>query len=250
VVDRILPYLVDRDLAVVSAAGGGLVTSREGRRLRIRDGRTVAALVEEGALAFFADPLAHPGEVWFSAVLSSTGSPFEVVRLTALKLRLALGDLGLDPLMYYDGTSGVRFLWTWGVPDPADLPFGFRKLNRTVAAGLRTALERRMADTPERDRIGRWLGFEGEVTVLTDRPATAGDRVAFTVDEPGQGPSVLVPWSLSPDGSHAARPVTRADLYRFAPATKGSPAASARLRRRFPLPFNFPDAALDAVAKL
>ena len=207
-----------------------------------------------GAISFFADPIGSNGEVWFALALNGSGVPFEAVRLSALKLYLVLRDVELDAFIYYDGMGGFRFLWTWGVLDPDELPEGIGDLHAGLGRELHRLMERRFVDTPERGRIGRWLGYDGPVTTLRveDRAGGTSDRskpadsdlVHFIVNDPRGGPIVPVPWSLNPPGNRAARPVDRSDLFRFDPDRHGTPQASVRLRRRFALPLNFARAAL------
>ena len=102
---RLLPYLQERPVAVVIGSDHSLVQRRKGALIRIGSAPGITALVEGGAIAFLAAPISWEGEVWFSVRLWNPDDPFEVTRLTALKLYLVLGDLGIDTLMYYDGAG-------------------------------------------------------------------------------------------------------------------------------------------------
>ena len=99
-----------------------------------------------------------------------------------------------------------------------------------------------MAGTPERERIGRWLGYEGEVTRLISPRITETEhsgRVRFDFSAMESKSLLRVPFSLHEDTQLAARPVTQSDLYRFEPERDASADRTRRLRRRFEIPVNF-----------
>ncbi len=201
--------------------------------------------VKRGVVAFYVSPVTDSGEVWFVITLVAPKLPFDVVRLTALKLLLVLEDTGLDGLLVFDGDGGVGLLWTYGVVDPDDLPGDLWSFQHGVAAALQVRLEKRLAGTPERVRVGRWLGYEGPVTRMEG--AGRGDRVIITTGAMAPDGLVRVPFSLHEDTGLAAVPVTREDLYRFKRDRHGAPARARRLRRHFEVPLNFPRAVAEAL---
>lgn len=249
---RILPFLSGRPLTVALTGGRGLVRQHGGAPIRIASRAHLLEWIGRGAAGFFAAPLSWEGEVWFSIGLEAGALPFEAVRLTALKLHLVLVDHDLDALKYYDGAGGIRFLWTWGVPDPDEFVPALWEFQRRVARRLRDLLEARLRGTPERERIGRWLGFEGDVTRLeAPRIITGGataapfgdggdDRIRFEFEAMAAHGFIRVPYSLHEVTGRAARPVSRADLFRFDPERDSTPVHARRLRRMFEIPVNFP----------
>jgi hypothetical protein len=163
-----------------------------------------------------------------------------------------LCDHGIEALKYYDGAGAVRFVWSWGVPDPDDLAGGLRRFQDSIARRLRDLLEERLDNTPERDRIGRWLGYEGDVTtIVPPRTNDVGqvpdavcaedrDRIRFEFMDMEEEGLLRVPYSLHEATGAAARPVSRADLFRFVPERDAAPERARRLRRAFEIPINFP----------
>lgn len=218
--------------------------------------------VAEGTRGFTIPPVAGDGEVWTVLSLSvPTGCPFEVVRLTALKLALVLEDVELEPWFCYDGAGGLSLLWSLGVPDGDGPAAGIEMFHQRVLDHLQDRLEARLAGTPERDRIGRWIGYEGPVTrreVSASGPAGSG---AVGGERP-LGPEVgneeeawqvgmrmvpvvpagrlRAPWSLHETSGEALRPLSRTDLYRFDPDRDARPSAVMGMRRDPPLPYHHP----------
>ncbi len=249
---RLLPYLKDRPVALVIGDDHSLMQRLDGDPIRLESPTDIVERVEGGTVAFLAGPVSWEGEVWFSVGLQAPGAPFEVTRLTALKLHLVLTETDINALMYYDGAGAVRFLWSWGVADPHELVDGIWEFQHRIARTLRHLVEKRLEGTPERVRIGRWLGYEGEVTrsvpprITGSRrrgssTETAGsDRVQFEFRAMESTGLMRVPFSLHESTGAAARPVSQADLYRFRPGRDATPSSARRLRRSFEIPINFP----------
>lgn len=257
---RMAPFLVDRSVAVRWADPSVLTRRDLDGPIRIESKADVIEWVEQGVVAFYISSIADSGEVWFSLCLESDSLPFEVVRLTALKLLLVLEDEELDGLMVYDGGNGIELFWTYGVLDPDELGDDLWGFQYRVAAALQERLEKRLEPTPERNRVGRWLGFEGPATRLEGMRISRREG-GRRVDPEGEGEDVVVistramapkgliraPYSLNEESGLAAVPVTRSDLYRFDPEIKATPDRVRRLRRRFEVPLNFPKAVIEAL---
>ncbi|MFO7769207.1 MAG: hypothetical protein R6W82_09690 [bacterium] len=233
--EDLLPWVRGRGIRTVSR--GGVMEDRGG--MRIEDGEGLLRLVAEGTAGLMVSPLSDEGEVWCFTRLRGVGVPFEAVRLTALKLRLALRDSGLDAMAIYDGDAGLLIGWSWGVPDPDEVPGTLTAWHETVAGALRSAAEERLTGTPERERIGRWLGFEAPVTLRS--PQGAG--VLF--EALGPGDHLRVPFSLHPGTGRGVVPLALEGLYRFEPAA-AAPRRIQRLRGRPMPPLNFLRAARTA----
>jgi len=112
-----VPFLVDRPVAVRSRSPASFARRVGGSSIRVKNAGDLIERVEQGAMAFYVSPVADSGEIWFALRMEPLGVPFEVVRLTALKLHLVLEDTGLDGLTVFDGDSGIWLLWTYGVVD-------------------------------------------------------------------------------------------------------------------------------------
>jgi hypothetical protein len=258
---RILPLLVGRPVSVHWSDPTRLQRLESVGPIHIGDEPALMSWVEQGAVGFHVAPVSHNGEVWFHVHLKAGKAPFYVARLSALKLHLVLEDTRLDALKYYDGAGGIGFLWTYGVADPGGFSPDIWTFQHRVAARLHSRLEARLLETPERDRIGRWRGYSGEVTRLEyPRMYSQGpDPGVQHRVSPGDGGIVLsaramtgdglirVPWSLHEETGRAARPVSRSDLFRFDPERDGHPVTARRLRRRFDVPLNFPRAVAEAL---
>jgi len=256
VAGKMLPFLAGRPAAVRWGEGSAFSRRDVDGPIHVNNGRELSEWVEKGATAFFASPIANSGEVWFTIALNGGDLPFEVVRLTALKLLLVLEDAELDGLTVYDGNGSVRLLWTFGVIDPDDIPGDLWRFQSNIVSALQERLEERLVATPERDRIGRWLGFGGPVTQLEGARITAGrGRSAGSGDEKGDvvvistgamTPKGLlrIPYSLNEATGLASRPVSRSDLYRFDRERHASPDNVRLLRRGFDVPLNLPRAVL------
>jgi hypothetical protein len=259
-----LPFMAGRPVAIRRGKGGAFSRRDVDGPIRVDDAGEFSELVGKGATAFFISPIADSGEVWFSLSLKGVGLPFEVVRLTTLKLLLVLEDAGLDGLLVYDGNGEVLVMWTYGLIDPDDIPGDLWRFQHGVAAALQERVEARLAGTPERDRIGRWLGFDGPVTRLegawlpegTHRGGGTGGksrsggtegRDAVVISTGAMSPNGLmrVPYSMNEDTGLASRPVTRSDLYRFDRERHASPDRVRRLRRRHEVPLNLPRAVTE-----
>gem|GEM_PF-1750477 len=257
VAPRLLPFLFGRP---VWPEPGTTMSGRAHPVERVDD---LLRLVEEGARGFSIPPVDERGEVWTVLRLTTpSGCPFEVVRLTTLKLALVLEDTGLEPWFCYDGEGGLMLLWSLGVPDEDGPAAGIETFHDRVLTSLQDRLETRLAGTPERDRIGRWLGYEGPVTRLeepvpgmTDGGGAAGERRSVgpqTGDEDEEwrvglhlvpvvpGGRLRAPWSLHEASVKALRPLSRQDLYRFDPERDALPAAVAGMRRDPPVPYHPP----------
>lgn len=238
VAERMVAFLVDRPVAVRSRSPGSFARRVGGSSIRVKNAGDLIERVEQGAMAFYVSPVADSGEIWFALRMEPRGVPFEVVRLTALKLHLVLEDTGLDGLTVFDGDSGIWLLWTYGVVDPDELPGDIWSFQRSVAAALQVRIEERLDGTPERDRIGRWMGWEGRVTRIEG--TGTGDGVIVSAKAMSLDGLVRVPFSLNEDTLLAAVPVSRGDLYRFGRERYASRDRARRLRRRFEIPLNFP----------
>ncbi len=238
VASKILPYMMDRPVGVSHKSPGVFTRSLDGAGIEISSEEELLALVEQGVVAFYVSPADRKGVVWFSLGLRAGGVPFEAVRLTALKLILVLRDVEIDGMMVFDGNCGIDLLWTYGVINPDDLPGDIWGFQRDVASALRERLEKRLLDTPERDRIGRWLGWNREVTRFEDEGS--GDGVTITLRAMNRSGSVRVPFSLNEETLRAAIPLTRNDLYRFDGDKDAEMEKAGRLRRSFEIPLNFP----------
>ncbi len=238
VASKILPYMMDRPVGVSHKSPGVFTRSLDGAGIEISSEEELLALVEQGVVAFYVSPADRKGVVWFSLGLRAGGVPFEAVRLTALKLILVLRDVEIDGMMVFDGNCGIDLLWTYGVINPDDLPGDIWGFQRDVASALRERLEKRLFDTPERDRIGRWLGWNREVTRFENEGS--GDGVTITLRAMNRSGSVRVPFSLNEETLRAAIPLTRNDLYRFDGDKDAEMEKAGRLRRSFEIPLNFP----------
>ena len=238
VASKILPYMMDRPVGVGHKSPGVFTRSLDGAGIEISSEEELHARVEQGAVAFYVSPADRKGVVWFSLGLRASGVPFEAVRLTALKLILVLKDVEIDGMMVFDGHGGIDLLWTWGVIDPDDLPGDIWGFQMEIASALQERLEKRLFDTPERDRIGRWLGWDREVTRFDNEGS--GDGVTITLRAMSHGGLIRVPYSLNEETLRAAIPLTRNDLYRFDRDKDAEMEKAGRLRRRFELPLNFP----------
>ncbi len=247
-----MPFLAGRAVAIRRGKGSAFSRRDVDGPIHVEDVGELLERVGKGATAFFISPIADSGEVWFSLSLKGDGFPFEVVRLTTLKLLLVLEDAGLDGLLVYDGNGTVILLWTYGVIDPDDIPGDLWSFQRDVAGALQERVEARLVGTPERDRIGRWLGYDGPVTRLEgarmmdgkSRSAGAGVREAVMISTGAMSPNGLmrVPYSMNESTRLASLPVTRSDLYRFDRERDASPDHVRRLRRRYEVPLNLPRA--------
>ena len=200
--------------------------------------------VEGGAVTFFVSPVDDSGEVWFSLKLEPRGVPFEVVRLTALKLLLVLLDLELDGLTVFDGNEGIELLWTYGVLAPDDLCTDIWSFQLSVLKALQVRLEKRLQGTPERERIGRWIGWDspgiGLEKPVEGRGSGAGEGVVLSSGAVSPDDLIRVPFSLNEETLQASVPVTQSDLYRFQRERDSDPRSARLLRRRFEMPLNFP----------
>ncbi len=252
VAERMLPFLAGRPVAICREKGSAFSRRDVDGPIHVDDVGELSERVGKGATAFFVSPISDSGEVWFSLSLHGDGLPFEVVRLTTLKLLLILEDTGLDGLLVYDGNGAVILLWTYGVIDPDDIPGDLWNFQRRVAGALRERVEARLVGTPERDRIGRWLGYDGPVTRLEgaripggkSRSGGAGGREAVIISTGAMSPNGLlrVPYSMHEATGLASLPVTRSDLYRFNRERHAAPDRVRRLRRRYEVPLNLPRA--------
>jgi len=259
VTEKMLPFLAGRPAAVRWGEGNAFARRDVDGPIHVEDAGGLREWVGNGATAFFISPISDSGEVWFSLSLKGDGLPFEVVRLTTLKLLLVLDDAGLDGLMVYDGNGSVMLLWTYGLIDPDDIPGDLWRYQCNVASALQEKLEARMKGTPERDRIGRWLGFDGPVTrvegarISGGRSRTSvmgeGEREVVVISTEAMSPKGLmrVPYSMNEATGLASLPVTRSDLYRFDRERHASPDHVTRLRRRFTMPLNLPRAVLEGL---
>jgi hypothetical protein len=243
VAERLLPFLAGRPVTLQHPGRLG------GPSRRIETASEVAALDEEGGVGLTAPPVDADGEVWFALRMTTPAwCPFEVVRLSALKLALVLEDALLEPWFCYDGAGGLTLLWTWGRADGDDFPEGVEAFHARTALALQQRLEARLAGTPERDRVGLWTGYEGAVSrfdVLGGEPP-AGDEVegapplrlaVVGVVPPGR---LRVPWSLHESSGRVVRPLSRDDLYRFDPEVDAEPDRVKDIRREFPVPYHPP----------
>jgi len=230
--------MMDRSVGISHKSPGVFTGSLDGAGIEISSEEELLARVEQGAVAFYVSNADRNGVVWFSLGLRASGVPFEAVRLTALKLILVLNDVDIDGMMVFDGNSGIDLLWTWGVIDPDELSGDIRGFEGKVASALRERLEMRLLDTPERDRIGRWLGWDREVTRFENEGS--GDGVTITLRAMNRRGYVRVPYSLNEETLRAAIPLTRNDLYRFDREKDAEMEKAGRLRRRFEIPLNFP----------
>lgn len=251
-----LPFLVGRPAAVRRGEGSAFARRDVDGPIHVNNSEELSEWVEKGTTAFFVSPIADSGEVWFALSLDGGNFPFEVVRLTALKLLLVLEDAELNGLLVYDGNGCIRLLWTYGVIDPDEIPGDLWRFQCNVASALQERVEERLRATPERDRIGRWLGYDGPVTRLEGARITAGrGRSAGSGDEKGDvvvistgamTPKGLlrVPYSLNEATGFASLPVSRSDLYRFNRDRHASPDHVRLIRRGFEVPLNLPRAVL------
>ncbi len=243
VADRLLPFLTGRPVTLLRPGRAG------GEPVRIETAEEVAALDEEGGIGLAVPPVEAAGEIWFALRLTAPEwCPFEVVRLSALKLALVLEDALLEPWFCFDGAGGLILLWTWGRADEDDFPESLEAFHARAGLALQQRLERRLAGTPERDRVGRWTGYEGAVSrfdALGGEPP-AGDEAEGTpplrlatvsVVPPGR---LRVPWSLHESSGRAVRPLSREDLYRFDPEVDAEPDRVKDIRREFPVPYHPP----------
>jgi hypothetical protein len=243
VADRLLPFLTGRPVTLLrpGRAGSGSV--------RIETAAEIIALDEAGGIGLAVPPVDAAGEIWFALRLTAPQwCPFEVVRLSALKLALVLEDALLEPWYCYDGVGGLTLLWTWGRADENDFPEGLEAFHTRAGLALQQRLERRLAGTPEQDRVGRWTGYLGPVTrfdVLGGEPPAGAEaegtppvRLAVVgAVPPGR---LRVPWSLNEVSGRAVRPLSREDLYRFDPEVDAEPERVKALRRDFPVPYHPP----------
>ncbi len=255
VAPRMIPFLRDHPVVVHRVETGGLSRPVVTDPVSIETPEELLTWVERGASAFFLSPLARTHEVWFALGLTARGIPFEASRLITLKLLLVLGDLDIDRLILFNGDRGFTLLWTWGAPDPDELPGGLWNFQRTVAARLRDLMETRLAGTMERDRIGRWVGYEGPVTRIESGPAlgrlpvSGGGRAVgqapgddcVVLDSGALAPAGLIraPYSLHECSGLATFPLTRDDLYRFRRDEHAESGRVSRLRREYEVPLNF-----------
>ena len=243
VADRLLPFLTGRPVFLLRPGRAG------SESVRIEAAAGIAALDEAGRTGLAVPPVDAAGESWFALRLTvPPWCPFEVVRLSALKLALVLEDALLEPWFCYDGAGGLTLLWSWGRAEGDDFPEGVEAFHARTGLELQQRLERRLAGTPERDRVGRWTGYEGAVSrfdVLGGEPP-AGDEAEGTppvrlatvgVVPPGR---LRVPWSLNEASGRAVRPLSREDLYRFDPEVDAEPDRVKDIRREFPVPYHPP----------
>jgi len=240
VASRMMPFLRDHSVVVHREDTGGLSTPALEDPVFIAGEDDLLILVEQGAAGFQMGLRARTGEVWFALAVTAPELPFDAVRLTALKLLLVLDDLDIAYLVLLDGDRSLIAVWTWGAADPDELPGGLWGFERTVAARLRDRLEDRFAGTRERDRIGRWIGYDGPVTRMGDAFNAGGQIV--TLDTGLLAPTGLmrVPYSLHEGTGLAAIPLTHSDLYTLRPEEAATAGRARRLRRTFEVPINFP----------
>lgn len=259
VAGRMMPFLEERPVAVSWQAGA--VFSRRDMKgpIRVDCESMLMEWVERGAKAFHVSPIAETGEVWFALALDSGNLPFEAVRLTALKLLLVLEDVQLDGMLTFDGRKGIGLLWSYGVFNSDEINEDLWKFQHRVAAAIQERLEQRLASTPERDRIGRWIGYEGPVTrlegiridyrtggAIPSSPGEGHDLVVISTSAMTPNGLVRAPLSLHEETGLSVMPVSRSDLYSFDMERGGAPERARRLRRLFEVPLNLPKAVITA----
>jgi len=240
VAPRMMPFLRERPVIVHARCEGELRNPRVEDPVCLESTNDLLDRVAAGAVGFEAGLRDRSGEIWFALALTGPDLPFEVIRLTTLKLLLVLDDLDLAYLVLFDGCESVIILWTWGAADPDELPGGLWGFERTVAARLRDRLEERFAGTSERRRIGRWIGYDGPVTRIGDGLAAGGSVLTMDTHRLSPAGLVRVPYSLHEGTGLAVVPLTRSDLYRFRRQEHAQPARARRLRRQIEVPINFP----------
>lgn len=242
VADRILPFLVGRQIAVEQQFPGSdkLVYRRHTGEpgadtwIRIGDRDDLLEWARKYVVAIHAHVRSEDRGAWFVIDIDSRELPTEMAQIAAEHAADVLADADLSALITFSGSDGYHLMWD--VPELDNLSeTELWELERAVVRAVACEVERRLAVDSRAAPIRAAVGEGTPLITTANADREHANAILFDEYILKENANFRVPYSIHPRTGLVAAPLTRAQLPTFDPQS-ATPQAVSKKWPKIPMP--------------